>query len=606
MAPEQKTLLDQFVQRIAQSGARLCYRWHDGRGWRDVTWAEHGARAVDVAGGLVQMGLARGDAVAILGDTRPEWATCDIGAMLAGGLSVGIYQTSTPAQVAHILADCGARWVFVQDHEQLAKVRAVRAEVPRLQKIVVWDDLPGDDPELVISLTELEGVGRSRRQTLAAELTARRAAARLEDPAILVYTSGTTGPPKGAILTYKNIRALVTLGAEAIPITADDLTMSFLPMAHVAERVASYYGRIARGTATAYARSLQTVIDDARAVRPTVFGSVPRLYEKVYARVMAEVDGGPPTRRRLFQYALRVGKEHARLRREGRPVPMALDLAHAAADRLVFHRIRGVFGGRVRYFVCGAAPISVEILEFFDALGMRINEVYGLTECTAICTANRPDGARLGTVGRAIPGAEVRLAADGEVLVRGDNVFAGYWNKPDATAEAVDPEGWLHTGDVGEMDADGYLRITDRKKDLIITAGGKNIAPANVENLIKADPVVSQAVVLGDRRKYLVALVALDPDEARKAARALGVEGASTAELARHPAMRRRVQEAIERANRDLARYEQVKAFEVLPAELTVAEGELTPTLKVKRKVVEERYRDLIERLYDGGESAAA
>jgi long-chain acyl-CoA synthetase len=313
------------------------------------------------------------------------------------------------------------------------------------------------------------------------------------------------------------------------------------------------------------------------------------------------VEHGPPTRRRLFDAALSAGKQVAKLRREGQPVPPWLDLLHAAADRLVFARIRDVFGGRVRYFISGAAPISIEILKFFDAVGMRIYEAYGLTESTAICTANRVDAFRLGTVGTPIPGAEVKIADDGEVLVRGELVFAGYFHDDAATAEAIDADGWLHTGDIGQMDVDGFLRITDRKKNLIITAGGKNIAPANVENLLTADPVVSQAVVVGDRQRYLVALLTLDPEEARKLGKALGSDAVSLAELARDARVRAHVGAAVERANRDLARYEQVKAFEILPNELSSAEGELTPTLKVKRKVVEERYRHVIERLYAAG-----
>lgn len=595
---EASTVVDMFKKRADASGPKPAYCIKKEGQWIPTTWDEFHRKAGEVALGLMAVGLQKGDTVSILGNTRPEWVICDMGVLCAGGVSVGIYQTNTAEQAEYIIRDSGSRVVFVEDQEQLNKILKVRGSLEGLTHIIVWEEYSAPEDGGVLSLNDLVEKGRQRSEELGHEMDRRQKGVKPDDTAILIYTSGTTGPPKGAIITHKNIMTELNALEKVLPMEEGDSTMAFLPMSHVAEHVVGFMHRVNMGAVAYYAESLDKLIENAQEVKPTVFGSVPRIFEKVHTRVSAGVASAKPMKRRIFNWAMKVGHEVSAHQQKKEAIPLGLKLKYKLADALVHRKLRNVFGGRVRVFVTGAAPTSLEILEFFHAAGMFIIEVYGLTECTGVSNSNTVDNFKFGTVGPAIPGAEVKLAEDGEILIRGDMVFKGYLNREEETREAI-KDGWLYTGDIGVMDEDGFLRITDRKKNIIVTAGGKNITPSNIENLIKTDPLISQVLVHGDRRNFLSALITLDPEESVKIARERGIEFTDPAELAGHPDIIAAVQGAVDRASDHLSRVEQVKKFIILPRDFSVEGGEITPTLKVKRKDVEKKYRDALDKMYE-------
>jgi long-chain acyl-CoA synthetase len=562
------TLPRVLLERLERDAAReiiLCKR--DGR-WVGETGAQALAKVRSVAAALLARGVKRGDRVGIIGETRAEWALCDLAILSVGACTVGVYTTSTADQAQYILDHAGVRLAFHDSAEHRAKLGPAREAV---------------------GFAELEAFARSGDVHLAADPGAfDRAVAAVapDDLATIIYTSGTTGPPKGAMLTHRNLCAVIEATRHLFPLGPEDIGVAFLPMAHSLQRVAGY-GAMAMGVRGAFAESIEKLPENWREIQPTVQASVPRIWEKVYVKAQQKLGEASPLRRKLFAWALGVGRRMAEYRKRGaeRFAPLELRAQHAVADRLVFTRIRALFGGKVRFLTSGGAPISIDLLEFFYALGILILEGYGLTETAAPATLNTPDAFRFGTVGRAIPGVEIQIdPADGEVLVRGPNVFKGYWKDEAATREVFAADGFFRTGDIGELDADGYLRITDRKKSLIVTSAGKKIAPANVEFVLKRhSPLISQVYAHGDRRSYLVALITLDPEEAARA----GAE----AEVAR----------AVAAGNQELARYEQVKRWKVLPAEFAQEDGLLTPTMKQKRKAIAERYAAEIEALYAQG-----
>jgi long-chain acyl-CoA synthetase len=592
------TLCERFADRTRTSAGRPAAWVRQGAGWRTITWGEVGQVGEAFGVGLHALGHGRGEPVAVLAETRPEWMMIDLGAFGIGAPVVGVYPTLAPEQAAYVIDHSDATTLVVQGPAHLDRALAVPESLRKVARIVALEEVDRARDARIVSFDHVVGEGEAALALEEGRFARLASAVRPEDCALIIYTSGTTGPPKGAMLSHANICFVMDYGERWLPISEDDVSFAFLPMAHVAEHVVGMLGRVQVGFGAYYARSVATVLEDVAAARPTLFGSVPRVFEKAHAAVMARIEGASGLRRAAGRWGVATGLRAARLRREGRPLPAALRLGLPVADRLVLAKVRAAFGGRVRMFVSGAAPIALEILEFFDACGMPIYEVYGMTESTGIITANRPGATRLGTVGRPIEGVEVRIASDGEILSRGPNTFLGYLKDEVATKETVDDEGWLHTGDIGELDADGFLRITDRKKELIITAGGKNISPANVETLLKQHPLVGQACVVGDRRPYLVALVVLDPEAAATWARERGLAAASLAEIAAHPALRAEIQRAVDEANRRLARVESVRKFAVLPSEWTVEGGELTPTLKLKRRVILEKHRDVIEEMY--------
>lgn len=616
-----RTLGDMFRLRVERSGkAPAMYEKHAGT-WRATSWQAFYDEARSVAKGLSELGLVRGERIAILGPTRAPWARYDMGAQLLGLVSLGIYPKQAAQQVRYILEHSDARVVFVDEEAELEVVLEAAKGLEQLRAIVPWTaELYARARERdarVVSPASFSGEALDDDA-----VTTALAAIDPEDTAILVYTSGTTGPPKGAMISHRNILSLLSHQEEFLTLYDDDLSLSFLPMAHVGERVAGFFGRINTGIATAYATSVGTVLEEVKEVQPTLFGSVPRIFEKAHAKIHSEMAKKPAAVQKMFAMATRVAKRAAPYRTAGRPMPLSLKLQHALFDRLVYRKVRGAFGGRVRQFVTGAAPIAMDILELFWGAGIDIYELYGLTEATVITHINRPGQVKLGTVGKPIECVEQRIADDGEVLIRAPIVFKGYFKNDEATAEAI-RDGWLYTGDIGTIDDEGYLRITDRKKHLIITAGGKNLAPANIENAIKTQsPFVSQVHAHGDRRPYISALVAPSPVETLElgVAHGLVTQGElaeRTRELMHHPSarsdalnaamakvvvlpeFRERVRAAVRAGNEQLAHVEQVHRFAILERDFSQEHGELTPTMKLKRKEIEQKYAALFDRIYD-------
>ncbi len=621
LARETDTIGRMFAARVARDSDKPAFHFKRNESWQPVTWNQFSDFAGAVASYLLNLGLELGDKVCMVGSTRPEWCYCDIGGQLSGAVTLGAYPTLTPKQLAYILGHADARVAFVEGQEEVSKILARRDELTNLEQVVVWDS---DGVEALIEVHDwLVPFDAVLATAVDREAIERRSAE--VDPngtAIIVYTSGTTGPPKGAMISQANIMTIMRDQDEAFSVSSDDVSLSFLPMAHVAERILAFYGRINTGMTTYFASSIAKVLEEVVEVRPTVFGSVPRIFEKAYAKIMGTVEQAPPTKQRIFRWAEAVGRRAVQLWQADEPIPFGLGLKYRIADRLVFSKLRAVFGGRVRYFVTGAAPIAPDILEFFWAAGFPIFEVYGMTESTVITHANVPGQVRLGSVGRPLSVVEDRIAGDGEILIRSDLVFQGYYKNPEATAETI-VDGWLHTGDIGKKDEDGFVHILDRKKHIIITAGGKNLTPANIENELKAaDPMISQAHAHGDKRKYLVALITVGAGEAVEWARQKAMIDDATAErhlrdltdnplarsvelesLLREVTGRAEVQErlvaAVRRANEGLARVETIKKIYVLDRELSVEEDELTPTLKMKRKNIESKFAETFDRLYD-------
>jgi len=615
-----RTLGEMFQKRAQLTPERPAFFEKRGGSWQPTSWAQAYQRAARVAAGLSKLGLVRGDRLAILGPTQLRWSLYDLAAQLLGLVSFGVYQGQTVEQIRYLLTHSEAKVILVGDEKELVNVLAACADLPHVQSIIPWEP----------SVFERHRVNdlRLRSPTVLDEtpLSDEAIAASLlaidpEETAILIYTSGTTGPPKGAMLSHRNILSMFGVGDQFAEFFEDDVTMSFLPMAHSAERVLSFYGRVSSGVATAYASSMSALLDELREVAPTVFGSVPRIFEKAYGKILSEVEKKPAPLRRFFAWAQKVSGERLELQLAGQFIPLTLELMHQLADRLLWRKIRSFFGGRVRYFIVGAAPTPKHVQAFFWAAGMPLLEVYGMTEASAVTHANSLRSVRLGTVGKLLPGLQQRIADDGEILIRGPWVFKGYYKNPEATASAI-IDGWLHTGDVGVVDADGFLRITDRKKHLIITAGGKNLSPGNIEAALKsADPLISHVIAHGDRRQFVSALIAPSPLETLDWGLSRGLTTrdevqARTQELIENPSARSealaramepivrsrefeaRMLTAVRLGNQRLAHVEQVRRFLVLPRDLCQEHGELTPTMKVRRREVEQKYQADLDRLY--------
>ena len=615
------TVGDMFLKRVERDGEKPAFYFKEGGEWQPVSWNAFAEHAGAIASYLLGLGLQIQDKVCVVGSTGPAWCYCDIGGLLAGAVTLGAYPTLTPKQLGYILDHADTKVAFVEGIEEVNKILARRDELTKLEKVIVWDTTGVESLiEAHHWLVPFERVLQTPVDRAAIE--ARVATVDPSDTAIIVYTSGTTGPPKGAMISHDNIMAVMRDQDETFSIDEGDVSLSFLPMAHVAERVLAFYGRINTGMGTYFASSIAKVLEEVTEVKPTIFGSVPRIFEKAYAKIMSTVEQAPPTRQRIFRWAERVGREAVQHWQAGKPVPFGLKLKYGLADRLVFSKLRAVFGGRVRYFITGAAPIAPEILEFFWAAGFPIFEMYGMTESTVITHANVPGHVKLGSVGRALSIVEDRIADDGEILVRSKVVFQGYYKNPQATAETV-IDGWLQTGDIGKKDEDGCVHILDRKKHIIITAGGKNLTPANIENEIKAsDPMISQAHAHGDKRKYLVALVTVGASEAVEWARQQKTIDDATADkhiqdltenplgrsaelqelleqIAQDQEVEQRIVSSVRRANEGLSRVEAIKKIRILGREFSVEEDELTPTLKLKRKNVEAKFAETFDQLYD-------
>ena len=593
-----ETVCQIFYRAVDEFRKAEHLKHHTAEGWKATSSDELRSAVEEVSMGLRALGIDKGDRVGILSENRPEWAIADLGTLCAGAADAPIYATLTPQQVAHVLKDSGAKVVFVSNAAQAAKVEEVRSDLPALQYVVRFD------PDPVPGTTSFEELRARGREALARDGEAvRRRAAEVgpEDLATIIYTSGTTGDPKGVMLTHGNLTSNVLAAQKAIPILGvDDVALSFLPLCHAFERTAGHYFMLHCGVTIAYAESVGKVPENMLEIRPTVMISVPRLYEKMHARVIERVAAGTPLKQKIFHWALGVGAEaFAHFAARTTPGPL-LKLQLAIADRLAFSRIKERTGGRMRLFISGGAPLPREIGEFFGAAGLLICEGYGLTETSPIITCNRPDWAKPGTVGRPLENVEVQIAGDGEILTRGPHVMKGYFGKPEATAEAIDGEGWFHTGDIGHLDPDGFLVITDRKKDLIVTSGGKNIAPQPLENRLKANPFIAEVVMIGDKRNYPTALVVPNFEALESWGATRGLASGSREELCSRPEIARHYLGLIAELLSDVAQYEKIKKVTVLPNEFTEESGELTPTLKVKRRVIAQKYRELIGKMYGG------
>jgi long-chain acyl-CoA synthetase len=590
-----------FWERVERSGDRPAQQFKHGAGWTTITWREVGETVRELALGLLALGRAKGDSVALLSSSRAEWVQADFAIFTAGCVTVPVYPSYPPDLIAYIVNDSGARTILVEDPAQLAKVLQAREKTPHLEHIIVISDYDAPQPpKMVMTWESLRRLGRENAGTgaLGSALAERVASTRPTDLATIVYTSGTTGPPKGVMQTHGNHIAAVTASKQATPVEEGWVHLLFLPLAHSFARLESFLG-VAHGLTTAFAENLDKVGENLRETRPHFICSVPRVFEKVYGRILAGVEAGSPAKKKIFNWAVSVGRDVSRHQQRGQPVPTTLELKRKIAHKLVFSKLHAALGGRLRWAVSGGAPLSRDIAEFFHAAGILLLEGYGLTETCPVLTFNRPDRYKFGSVGQTLPGVQVQIAADGEILARGPNIATlGYFKQPEATHEVFGADGWFHTGDIGTIDGDGFLFITDRKKDLIVTAGGMNIAPQNIENLLKADPFISQVMVYGDRRPYPVALITVNGDELSKFAREQGILTSEAAAIVKHPKVVERVGRTVEEKNTQLQSYARIKRFTVLPTDFTLDGGELTPTLKVKRKVVSQKYQDAIEELY--------
>jgi long-chain acyl-CoA synthetase len=600
IADRPASLARMLYDRVEASAGREAYRFPDENEiWQSVTWAELGDTVTTLAAGLIALGIEPEQRVAIASNTRYEWILADLAVNAAAAATTTVYPSTAAEDIAYILADSASRIVFAEDDEQVKKLLEMRDQLPEVAHVVTFEASSIAD-EWVTSLADLEERGAALLKEQPDVVTDRVDAIKGDDLATLIYTSGTTGKPKGVRLahdgwTYEGYA--VTAGGYA---AEDDLEYRWLPMSHSFGKVLLSF-QIAAGTACAIDGRVPKIIENLAVVKPTYMGAAPRIFEKAYGGIvsMMEKEGG--AKLKLFRWAEKVGIEHSRAVRSGAKVPAGLKVKHALADKLIFSKVRERFGGRIKFFISGAAALSTDVAEWFHAAGMLILEGYGLTETTAGATANRPDAFKLGTVGVPFPGTEVKIAADGEVLIKGPNVMRGYHNLTDESSSALLPEGWLATGDIGEIDEDGFLRITDRKKDLFKTSGGKYIAPTHIEGVFKGlCPLASQMMVVGNERNFCSALVTLDADAVKAWAAGHGMDGQDYRTVVTSPAMREEIERYVEQLNAKLNRWETIKKFEILARDFSIESGELTPSMKLKRKVVEENFKDVLEGFYAG------
>ena len=586
-----------FLERVGKTPDAEAFRYPEGDGWRSLTWTEAEARVRAVAAGLRSLGVSSEQVCAILASTRMEWVLADYGILFAGGATSTIYPSSTPDECAFILADSGAVVAFAEDDAQVAKLAARRAELPALHHVVTFDGA-GSADGWAIPFAELEARGRAWDQAHPGAFEEAAAEVRPGALATLIYTSGTTGRPKGVELTHAAWVAQSKAIQDSGLLGPTDVQLFWLPLAHVFGKMIGT-AQLRAGFPTAVDGRVERIVENLGKIRPAFVCAVPRVFEKIHSKIVTGAREGGPAKAAVFRWALGVGRARARALRAGRPPGRLLAAQHAVADRLVFSKVRRLFGGRLRFFISGSAPLSKDIAEVFEAMGVPILEGYGLTESSAGTHVNLPWANKIGTVGRALNGVETRIADDGEILMRGPWIMRAYRGLPEQTAEALDADGWLHTGDVGFVDGDGFLAITDRKKDLIKTSGGKYVAPSELESKLKAvSTYVAQALIHGDRRNYVSALVTLDPEAISAWASRNGLGGAGLAELARAPEVRALVQRDFDRLNAALPRFATVKRFTILPREFSEAEGEVTPSQKLKRKVIEQRYRAELDGMY--------
>ena len=591
-----KVTINQMVQNtIEQHGSKPALSYKVDKKYQDISYATLAERIKHFCLGLAELGLQKGDRVALLSENRPEWAITDLATVAGGGVTVPMFSTLTSAQVEYIVRDSGAKILCVSSERQLQKIKDWDANVPTsLQHIVIFDELQDDSVHTFDRVCELgqqiENGDQVYQQT--------SEAVEPDDLASIIYTSGTTGDPKGAMLTHSNFMSNVQAATGIVSITSDDVFLSFLPLSHVFERMGGHYLPLSGGANIAYAESLFTIRQDMQEVRPTIMMSVPRLYEGMHERIIRSVKEGSSTKQKIFYWSVGVGSKVSQaIQRKKKPNPI-LSLKASIANKLVFQKLKAVTGGRLRFFVSGGAPLSKAIAEFFHAAGILILEGYGLTETSPIISVNCPDRWKFGTVGPVVPGVEVEIAEDGEILSRGPHIMQGYFNKPSDTAEAIDADGWFHTGDIGEIDAEGFLTITDRKKNILILSNGKNVAPQPIENQLKQSPYIAEIMLLGDQRKSVAALIVPSLDEIKEYATEQQLEIEDVPALLQTPEIQRLIRGEINQHSADFADFERVRMFTLLAAEFSEESGEMTPTLKLKRPVIMENHKAAIEQMY--------
>ncbi len=589
------SLFDLTAERLIDNVA-VRYRDNTTFAWVSLTWQEYKSRVRRLSSALLQDGLKHGEKVAIISNSRLEWAICDLAIQSIGCVTVPVYQSNMADEVEYILKHSDAKLVFLEDKEQLAKVHEVRGNLPVLEKAVMFDGKVKDENPFLESFTKMLARGKEIEEEKADDFSRRLASVSKKDIATICYTSGTTGPPKGVVLLHKTILAELAGLKNHTKVGTSDETLLFLPLAHIFART-GLLGQLVAGQIVSFAGSIDTMLRDISEIKPTYIFSVPRIYEKIHTKILAGVESGSRLKKQIFAFSVYFGRLASSYKQRGKWVPPWISIFYQMSEMLVFNKVRRLFGGKLRFCISGGAPISKELAEFFHAAGILILEGYGLTENVAGACMNQEDGYRFGTVGKPFENLQVKIAGDGEILLKGDIIFKEYFKNPSATAESI-VDGWFHTGDIGEFDADGYLKITDRKKDLIVTSGGKNVAPQNIENMLKGDMFVSQAVVIGDKRKYLIALIALSEEEVVNFAQENNIEYEDVKELSTKKEVYKLIDSAVKTVNGRLPSFLTIKKFAIMPRDFEVGE-ELTPTLKVKRKFIMERYKEVIDSLYE-------
>lgn len=595
-----KTIPIQFKETVDRFKDRVALRYKEYGLWHDISWNGFYNRAKYIGSALVSMGLEKGQCVSIIGDNCPEWVIADLGIQCVGGVSVGVYSTNAAPQVEYTVEHSESVFFFVENEEQLDKWLTFRDRLPNLKKVIVWD-LEGlrdfDDP-MVITFDTLLEMGKKVAEEQPELFENRGKEVEPDDTCVLIYTSGTTGPPKGAMLSHASVMWLARALTDVNPMMSDDEVMSFLPLCHIFERMFSVFGHIIHGYVVNFIESPDTVMDNMREISPTIGYAVPRIWEKYASGIRIRISDATWFKRLTFGICYGIGRKYASLKMDFKPVPAYLRVLYGLAYFIVFRKLKERLGfDKMRVAYSGAAPISADVLLFFQSLGINMIEGYGQTEGSGVTCAARAGNVKIGTVGQPVPGTEVKIADDGEILVKSPSVFKGYYKNPEATAETI-VDGWLHSGDVGELDEDGFLKITDRKKDIIVTAGGKNITPQYIENKLKASMYINDAIVIGDKRKYLTALIMIDEDTVVKYAQDNKIQFSTYRDLTQSEEIRQLIQKEVDAVNATLSRVEQPKKFAILPKKLYVEDGEVTPTMKVKRSFVHKAFSDIIESMY--------
>jgi len=603
---DDRSIPERFFNMAEKRPGRTLFQNKEKGVWRDISWGEVKDAVWQIANGFLALGMEPGDGVSILSENRLEWIYADLGILSAAGVTVTIYPSNLPHEVEYIVNDSGSRFIVISGSDQYEKLSDRRETMTCLEKIITLDDIgkPADD---VMSVSELRELGRKHASQNPEALKRRVEMIEPGSLATMVYTSGTTGPPKGAMISHANILFVYNSMDRVLDLNPEsDKTLSILPYAHVYERIGGIFNAVFESITIAICEGLDKIAQNVAEARPTMILGAPRLYEKMYSAIQKNIESQPPMKRKIAAWAMSVGREASPYKLEEKPFPLPLKIKYALADRLVFSTFKERFGGRIRFFVSAAAPISKEIIEFFHALDILIIEGWGMTETSAPSTVNRPGEIKFGSVGRPLPGVELKIADDGEILVKGGNIFMGYLGKDGAAnREDFDEEGWFHTGDIGRIDEDGYLYITDRKKDIIITAGGKNVAPQNIENTLKTDKYISEVLVYGDRRKFLTALVTLDEEAAVEWANEKGIDFTDFADLSQKPETYRLIESRLAEINKHFPKHETIKRFRILDRQFEQEKGEITPTMKLKRKKLYQKFDKIFDQMYEGLEDGS-